>query len=183
MTQEIVERVTPDRLDLPTPCSEWTLRQLLEHMIGHNHGFAAAAEGERTDEAAWADRPFGDDPAGAFAASSARVTAAFAREGVLEEGWWLPLVRGGQVFPARTAMGFHFVDYVVHGWDVAVAIGVRPVFPAEVLAAVEPYVDEVPDGPNRRQAGASFRPGVGTDSADPLDRIVAKLGRSPSWPD
>ena len=123
MTEAVVEQVRKEHLDLPTPCARWTLRQLLAHMIGQNHGFAAAADGELTDRTAWADREFGDEPAAAFAESSAAVSRSFARDGVLDSQMWLPEVRGGQMFPAATAIGFHFVDYVVHGWDVARAIG------------------------------------------------------------
>ncbi|MFD9686203.1 TIGR03086 family metal-binding protein [Kitasatospora sp. NPDC001309] len=182
ITEEIVDRVEATDLDRPTPCSEWTLHKLLAHMIGQNHGFAAAAEGVRTERADWADREFGDDWAGAFRDSSARVARAFAREGVLDTEFWLPEVRGGQMFPARTAIGFHFVDYVVHGWDVAAAIGVPAAYEAELLDAVLPYVEEVPDGSNRLQPGSSFRPGLATGSTDRLDRILAMLGRSPRWP-
>ncbi|MFF2073807.1 TIGR03086 family metal-binding protein [Kitasatospora sp. NPDC058162] len=182
VTEEIIDRVTVEDLGRPTPCSEWTLHKLLAHMIGQNHGFAAAAEGVRTERADWADREFGDDWAGAFRASSARVSEAFAGDGVLAGEFWLPEVRGGQMFPARTAIGFHFVDYVVHGWDVAAAIGVPAEFEAELLDAVLPFVEEVPDGSNRRRPDASFRPGLSTGSADRLDRILAMLGRPPRWP-
>jgi hypothetical protein len=40
-TIEIVDAVRADQLDLPTPCAEWTLWQLLGHMIGQHYGFAA----------------------------------------------------------------------------------------------------------------------------------------------
>ncbi|WP_377270132.1 TIGR03086 family metal-binding protein [Peterkaempfera sp. SMS 1(5)a] len=182
ITETLVDQVDPGRLDVPSPCTGWTLRRLLAHMIGQNHGFAAAADGELTDRAAWADRDFGDDPSAAFRASSARVVAAFAREGVLDGRFWLPEVRGGQMFPARTAIGFHFVDYVVHGWDVAASIGVPAPFDDDLLAAVLPYAEEVPDGDNRRRPGASFQPALAIADGRPLDRILAMLGRSPAWP-
>ena len=86
-------------------------------------------------------------------------------------------------FPARTAIGFHFVDYVVHGWDVAAAIGVPARFAPELLHSVLPYAREVPDGGSRRTPGAAFRPGLAPTSTDPLAQILALLGRSPSWPD
>ena len=56
-TIEIVDAVRADQLDLPTPCAEWTLRQLLGHMIGQHYGFAAAARGKTSDLSVWADRP------------------------------------------------------------------------------------------------------------------------------
>ena len=182
VTATIVDQVRPDQLDLPTPCGAWRLRQLLAHMIGQNHGFADAGEGKRTDRSDWADRPFGDDPAGPFRASAARVTEAFAQHGLLEREFWLPEVRGGMSFPARTAIGFHFVDYVVHGWDVAAAIGVPARFAPELLHGVLPYAREVPDGAGRRAPGAAFRPGLAPTGTDPLAQILALLGRSPSWP-
>jgi len=182
VTEEIVDRIRPDQLDLPTPCGEWRLRQLLGHLIGQNHGFADAADGKHTDLTDWADRDFGDDPAGVFRASAARVAESFAQEGVLDREFWLPEVRGGMSFAAPTAIGFHFVDYVVHGWDVAVSIGVPAPFAPELLLAALPYARQVPEGASRRVAGAPFGPGLPTDSADPLDQLLATLGRSPSWP-
>nr|BFD88185.1 TIGR03086 family metal-binding protein [Streptomyces sp. Xyl84] len=183
VTEAIVDQVKPDQLGLPTPCAQWSLRQLLAHMAGQNHGFAAAADGEVSDDSVWADRPVDDDPAGVFRASSRRVTAAFAREGVLDGEFWLPQVRGGQMFPARTAIGFHFVDYVVHGWDVAATLSIPAPFDEETLTAVLPYAEEVPDGPNRRAPDASFRPALPVRDGGPLlDRVLALLGRSPKWP-
>lgn len=183
VTEAVVALVGPDDLDRPTPCSAWNLRTLLAHMTGQNHGFAAAAEGVHTDRADWADRDLGDDPAATFAASAARVAEAFARPGVLDGEFWLPEVRGGQHFPARTAIGFHFVDYVVHGWDVAASIGVPIVFDPQLLAAVLPFAEAVPDGDYRTRPGASFAPGLPAADRDPLGRVLAVLGRDPRWPD
>lgn len=183
VTQEIVDQVRPHHLDLPTPCGDWALRQLLAHMIGQNHGFADAADGKHTDRTDWVDRDFGDDPAGVFRVSATRVTDAFAQEGAMEREFWLPEVRGGMFFPAATAIGFHFVDYVVHGWDVAASLGVPARFDQDLLRAVLPIAKAVPDGPNRQTPDASFRPGLPTPGEDPLDQILATLGRSSAWPE
>ncbi len=70
----------------------------------------------------------------------------------------------------------------MHGWDVVASLGVPAPFDDETLAAVLPYAEEVPDGQNRREPGASFRPGLPAPDAGPLlDRILATLGRSPKW--
>ena len=97
-------------------------------MTGQNYGFAAAAEGETSDRACWDDRPVDEDPHGVFAQSAARVSGAFDADGVLDRRFWLPEVRDGMTFPAPQAIGFHFVDYVAHGWDVARSIGVSAEF-------------------------------------------------------
>ncbi|MEV7214459.1 TIGR03086 family metal-binding protein [Kitasatospora cineracea] len=182
-TRSLVDRVDAGMLHLPTPCGAWTLGQLLAHMTGQNHGFAAAARGGGRDLADWADRPVGDDPGGAFAASAEEVTAAFAEPGVLERDFWLPEVRDGGPFPARQAMGFHFLDYVVHGWDVAAALGIRPDFDPDLAAAVLPIAVHVPTGPARERPGAAFAPAlpVPDPAADPLDQALRLLGRDPDW--
>ncbi|MFB7947518.1 TIGR03086 family metal-binding protein [Kitasatospora phosalacinea] len=185
--QSYVDRVDTAALDRPTPCGPWTLGQLLAHMTGQNHGFAAAARGEGRTPAEWADRPVGTDPAGAFAASAAEVCAAFAEPGVPERAFWLPEVRDGGPFPARQAIAFHFLDYLVHGWDVAVSIGLRPAFDADLVAAVLPIAALVPTGPARDLPGAAFGPALETATGaagatdDPFDQVLRLLGRDPDW--
>lgn len=182
ITESVVHQVGAGMLDRPTPCEQWTLRQLLAHMTGQNYGFAAAARGETRDRGVWADRPVGDDPAGVFAASAAEVAAAFAEEDVPTRSFWLPEIRGGQMFPAPQAIGFHFLDYVVHGWDVAASLGIRADFDADLLTAVLPIAEQVPAGAAREREDAAFRPALDTTAAAaPLDRILLLLGRSPSW--
>jgi uncharacterized protein (TIGR03086 family) len=179
----IVAQVSLDQLRLRTPCSEWDLGQLLGHMIGQNHGFAAAADGEASDVSVWADRPVEADVAKEYAASAERVLSAFAAGDLDERNFWLPEVRGGVTLPAATSVGFHFVDYVVHSWDVARAIDVPVVFDDEVLAAVLPIAAAVPDGANRTAPNASFQPGLPAAGTATFDKILTLLGRSPSWPD
>lgn len=183
IAEEVVGQVTVDRLAAPTPCAGWDLARLLAHMTGQNHGFAAAARGGRT-EAAWADRSVGAEPGKVFAASVAEVAAAFAEDGAVEREWWLPEVRDGRSFPGRVAMGFHFVDYVVHAWDVAVSIGVTVEFDADLLAAVLPIAEAVPGGAARTRPGAAFRPAIEDPDAPRvgLDRVLRLLGRSPDRP-
>jgi uncharacterized protein (TIGR03086 family) len=184
VTVGLVGQVRADQLDLPTPCAAWTLRQLLEHMIGQHHGFAAAADGETVDRSVFDPQPLGPDWSDQYAAAAARVTAAFAADGVLDRRLWLPEIRDGTTFPAPLAIGFHFLDYVVHGWDVARSIG-TPFDPDPDL--IEETLDrstQVPDGAPRLQPDAAFGPKLATpDTAATLDRLLATLGRSPAWPD
>jgi uncharacterized protein (TIGR03086 family) len=179
---DAVNRVRPDQLGLATPCAQWDLGRLLAHMTGQNHGFAAAARGETSDLSVWQDRPVGDDPGGVHAASAADLVAAFAEEGVLERGFWLPEVRDGQILPARMGIGFHLVDSVVHAWDVARSVGDTVSFDDEVLATALAISEQVPDGANREAPGAAFKHGLAVEPGAPaLDRTLALLGRSPDW--
>lgn len=180
----VVTRLRPDDLDRPTPCAEWTLAGLLAHMTVQHHGFAAAAEGRGADPDVWRVRPLGDDPVAAYVAAAEQVTAAFGAAGVLDRPFALPEFGDGAEFPGRQAIGFHLVDIVVHGWDVARSLGARIELDADVLDAASGIAAAVPDGDERLQPGAAFRPGVQVAADAPtLDRMVAGLGRSPSWPD
>ena len=80
------------------------------------------------------------------------------------------------------AIGFHFVDYVVHGWDVARTIDAPFELSTEVIHAVLPLVFAVPDGEFRDTEGAPFARAItATDAASDIDRILLHLGRSPKW--
>lgn len=180
---EIVAAVTADQLGLATPCAGWTLEDLLRHMIAQHHGFAAAAEGSSTELSVWEVHPVGDDPAGAYAAAADRLVTAFGADGVLGRALWLPEVRTGGPFPAPTAIRFHLVDYVVHGWDVAASIGIGADFEPDLVAAALSIAEQVPIGAAREIQGAAFAAALPV-SADqpPMDRMLRLLGRSPSWP-
>lgn len=176
----LVTRATPADLTRPTPCAEWTLADLLAHMTVQHNGFAAAARGE-TDPKVWELRSLGDDPAGAYRDSADRVLEVFAADGVLERMFLIPEF-GDQPLPGRQAISAHLVDYVVHSWDVAKALGVPArLEPAAVDTAYE-IAQVVPTGDARLVSGAPFGPEVPFSGGSRLDQLVAHLGRSPNWP-
>ncbi|MFD5462139.1 TIGR03086 family metal-binding protein [Kitasatospora sp. NPDC127059] len=185
---EVVDTVRPDQLDLPTPCAGWTLRRLLEHCVGQHQGFAAAARGAGPDLALFADAPLSADPAADFRRTGADLTAAFREAAVGERALWLPEIRDGGPFPLAQAVGFHLVDTLVHGWDVAAALGgterlVTAVDGDDALADALLAVSEaVPDTPEARAPGRAFRPGLAPGAgAGRFDRALALLGRDPAW--
>lgn len=183
---DVVSAVTLDDLRRPTPCAGWNLLDLLAHMTVQHHGFAAAARGGGDSPTGWASDRVVDavasDPGGTYAGAAAEVLDAFAADGVLDAPFSLPEFGPGATFPGAMAIGFHFVDYVVHGWDVARSVGARFALPDDVVAAVLPLVFFVPDGEYRATDGAPFGPAVAApDGATDLDRILSHLGRSPDW--
>jgi uncharacterized protein (TIGR03086 family) len=181
---EVVSMATAADLDRATPCAAWTLRDLLAHMTVQHYGFAAAAVGQGADLAMWTIRPLGDTAVSAYIEAVAIVLAAFAADGVLAQPFSLPEITTLRTFPGSQAIGFHLIDYVVHGWDVARSLGVGFALDADVLEAAWQITLAVPDGEQRLAPGAAFRPSIAAPaSAAPLDRIVAALGRSPNWPD
>ncbi|MEV0251237.1 TIGR03086 family metal-binding protein [Nocardia sp. NPDC050712] len=179
---DVVDEVARVDLAKPTPCADWTLHGLLTHMIAQHYGFAAAARGD-ADPRHWKTRPLGPDPAEDYRAAAEHVLAAFAEPGVLDRRFPLPEFSADFRFPGTQAVSFHFIDYVVHAWDVAKTLGFPVHFDGEVLAAALPIAAAVPGGDVRLAPGAAFGPAVPWPDGRTLDAIVAMLGRAPGWPD
>lgn len=185
-TMEIVSGITAADLDRPTPCAGWNLADLLTHMTVQHKGFAAAARGAGADLAVWEPTTVADavraDHAGAYAEAAAEVLDAFAAGGVLDATFALPEFGQDATVPGAMAIGFHFVDYVVHGWDVARSVGVPFTLPAEVIDAVLPMAFAVPDGDFREMDNSPFARAVAQEDGEgDLDRMLRHLGRSPHW--
>ena len=183
-TVRVVSGIRPADLARPTPCAGWSLGDLLAHMTAQHDGFAAAAAGHGADLARWLPRQAGADPAGEYAAAARRALAAFGADGVLDREFVLPEISPLLRFSGAEAIGFHFVDYVVHGWDVARSLGQDFELAPDLLAAALPVARAVPDGEPRRRGLVPFAPGIPvTGDAGVLDQIVALLGRRPEWPE
>lgn len=180
VTSRFVDQVRDEHLDRRTPCAGWTLRDLLRHMVGGNNGFADAAQGRPADAAVWDGEGIGDDPRAEYAASATRVVTAFRSVEPLDGTFE---VHGYGAVPAPTAVGMHLIDYLAHGWDVAVSIGAEPVLDEESCVAVLRIAEGWPrDSARIWGPGAPFAHRVEVPAdASPQDRMLGLLGRSPSW--
>ena len=190
-SMDVVSKVRVADLGRPTPCAGWTLADLLGHMTVQHHGFAAAARGDGADLRHWEFAPAGEDAVERYLEASKLVLTAFAEvDDELETSFDLPEFKVDPPrFPARLAIGFHFIDYVVHAWDVAVTIGapyeLRPELEQEALRVAL----AVPNADNRLAPGAAFVPALaepesqngGAETAPTLDRVLRYLGRDPQW--
>ena len=178
----VVSAVGPDDLVRPTPCEGWILIDLLRHMIVQHKGFAEAASGRTTAIHEWAPSLSDRDLVLEYIESSVQVIRAFADETLVGRRMLLPEISRTDTISAQRAMGFHLVDYVVHGWDVAKTIGIAYQPGDSVAAAALNVAQQVPNGPQRSKPGSAFAPSVLQPSdASPIDQIVALLGRSPQW--
>lgn len=182
---DVVTGVRTADLGRATPCAGWTLADLLAHMTAQHRGFAAAARGHGADPDVWRTAPLAAaiaaDPVGTYTAAAHDVLAAFAAPGVDHALFALPDFGPDVTVAGETAMGFHFVDYVAHGWDVAATLGTPFALPADVLAAVTPLVMAVPDGDFRDADTSPFARALPATDDEPLARLLRHLGRTPDW--
>lgn len=177
---DVVNTVTVDDLDRETPCAGWNLGDLLDHMTVQHQGFAAAARGTGDDLSVWDVKTVHDrvrrDPAGTYAEYAADVLTAFADA---TGDFTIPQL--GANFPAIAAVGFHFLDYVVHGWDVAASLGRPYSLPDEVIGTALPVAEMVPGGETRTIPNAPFAPIQNGSAANDFERLLLHLGRIPAW--
>jgi uncharacterized protein (TIGR03086 family) len=154
---------------------------MLRHMVGNNNGFADAAHGQPADAAVREGRELAGDPSRAFAESARRVTEAFAAPDLFDRK--IEVLGYGQV-PGATAVGMHFIDYLVHGWDVARTIGIECRLDEQLCLTVLAMGERWPKGsPTIWGSGAPFaHPVPVPDDAPAGHRMLAFLGRSPHWP-
>jgi uncharacterized protein (TIGR03086 family) len=176
-TKSVVDGIGDGQWDLPTPCTEWTVRDLVNHLTGGATMFATAVEeGSVSDELVgelMGSDILGDDPKGAFRAAADRADAAFREADNLDMIVKLPF---GEM-PASVALNIAIFDVAVHAVDVAKATGQPDVVDTDVLAsALE--VGKLMIGPEMRVPGV-FGPEVAVDDrASMEDRLAAFAGRA-----
>ncbi|PXX68713.1 uncharacterized protein (TIGR03086 family) [Nocardia tenerifensis] len=116
-TSVIVAALDEGSMAAPTPCREWDVRTVLNHMVGGMHIYAAALSG--TDSGADHESDWlGGDPQGAYAAAAEVDRAAWHRPDALDYTIHISL----GALPAAAAALVHLTELVVHGVDLAVAI-------------------------------------------------------------
>ncbi|BCO36524.1 TIGR03086 family protein [Mycobacterium heckeshornense] len=164
----VLARVRPDQLGAATPCSEWTVRDLIDHVVSGNERVGQWAGSYEQPPA----RPV--DVTEAHRASAAAAQEAFAKPGALDATYRLPF---GEV-AGRVLIGMRTTDVLVHAWDLAAATDqstdLDPELALEQLAVARASVRPEFRGPGR-PFGAE-RP----CSADrpPADQLAAFLGRA-----
>ncbi|HST63949.1 MAG TPA: TIGR03086 family metal-binding protein [Mycobacteriales bacterium] len=169
-----VAGIEDDALVRPTPCAGWDLRDLLAHMIGQHHGFAAAVTDGDAPESAYAPR---DVLPGAWQESVDVLLAAFAAAD-LSRTVRLVEISTDRLLPAGVAISFQLLDTVIHTWDVATALGRSFVPDAETAGTTLALAKLVPQGDNRLKPGAAFAPALRPDTPDDWTQALALTGRS-----
>jgi len=171
--------VTDAQRDAPTPCTEWTVAQVLQHAAGDQLAWAAALGTGAGPQ----HNPF--DPSGdlhgsvaeLLAPAVAAATTAWTAVAPDIDSVPTPLPQGA--LPAATAAAACALDAAVHAWDVTAALGhpstLTPRLAADLLPAARAIVEPL------RQFGVYAPALVPQAGDDTLAELLRYLGRDPNW--
>ncbi|GAA1566531.1 TIGR03086 family metal-binding protein [Actinomadura kijaniata] len=178
---DLVSGVADERLADPTPCPEYTVGDLIDHVNGLSLAFTWAAE-----------KSFADSPGGGPSGDASRLEPGWRslipeRLAALAEAWrdpsaWQGMTQAGGVdLPGEIAGFVALNELVIHGWDLARGTG-RPyeATPEEIEVCLR--VSTPQPGEERTPDNGLFGPPVPVaGDAPPLDRLIGFTGRDPGW--
>ncbi|MEM7096072.1 MAG: TIGR03086 family metal-binding protein [Actinomycetota bacterium] len=169
---ELIANVDADQFALITPCPEFTVADVLAHIVGNQRSLAALGRGEGWQDAV--GEPVTDGFAEQFAAASHEVMEAWTDPAKLGEMYEVPW----GVMPGAALVGSYVGEQAVHGWDIAQATGQTIEIDDAVL---QPALDGLRFGLPAEGRGAEipFGPVVVPESPDAstLDHLAGWSGR------
>jgi uncharacterized protein (TIGR03086 family) len=167
-------REVGDKWNAPTPCTEWDVRTLVNHIVAENLWTPPIMAGKTVEDIGdqFDGDVLGDNPVSAFDLASAEAVAAIQREGAMDGIVHLSF---GD-FPGQEYALQLFADHLIHGWDLARAIGADERLDPELVDACTQWFAEREDA--YRSGGAiAERPPMEPEITDPQARLLAMFGR------
>ncbi|WP_199516547.1 TIGR03086 family metal-binding protein [Nucisporomicrobium flavum] len=172
--------ITDDHLTAPTPCPDWTVGDLLDHIMSLAWAFTQAAQ-KRTDAPGTDTAP--PQPSAANLSRHWRSRLPVVLE-ELSTAWkdptaWEGTARAGGVTMPAAAMGTVAINEVtMHGWDLARATGQEYAADPRILETIIEFLSQGPAEGTPGFLGPVFPT---DDEATLLDQAVALAGRNPHW--
>jgi uncharacterized protein (TIGR03086 family) len=170
---EVIGNVQPADLSKPTPCREWDVRMLLNHIIGSTYLFAGVINERPIDTRGPVPDLVGDNPVASYAAGAKAMMAAWRTPGTLERRLKLPFAE----LPGAVAIQIITSDQIVHTWDLLQALGRGRSLDSELAGAALQIAERMYPVEGRR-------PGLPIEAAIPVvgdapiqDRLAAHMGR------
>ncbi|MFJ9581742.1 TIGR03086 family metal-binding protein [Streptomyces sp. NPDC101191] len=170
----LVRDTADDDLGAPTPCADYDVRGLLNHLTHVIVNFQLLAAKQPSDFSGRPDYLADPDWRARFEKETAQLVAAWAEPGA-DEG-----TTGAMDMPARTVASMVLLDLTVHAWDLARATGRTfapdPVVVTELAGEVERMA------PMARTMGVFGEPVELPADAPAFERLLAVTGRDPrAW--
>lgn len=178
ISDRIMRGVMPEQLADPTPCADWTVEELMQHMVASTDFFADAAEfGSVPDDREWPDYA-SQELVTAHRRHLERLMAAYRNPGVMTRPMTILAGPSTAEFCLQIAISERFV----HAWDLAAAtnqpFGTDGNEIARALLASSEYL--AVNAEVRESATPPFGPELSVESGGPVEKLVAYLGRDPS---
>jgi uncharacterized protein (TIGR03086 family) len=173
-TARLVGAVGDDQWGDPTPCADWDVRALVNHLVYENLWVPPLLAGKSIEDVgdAYAGDVLGDDPAGAFERSAKDAAAAAKEPGAMDR----PVGVSYGPVPGSTYVGHHFLDALVHGWDLAQGTGQATTLDPELVRMCWDIASGEAEA--LRSSGLFGSSAVQVpDDADLQTRLLALLGR------
>ena len=175
----VVGALTDDHLSRPTPCTQWSVAQVLRHAAGDQLGYAALLDGGPGPD----ENPFEpsatppQDPKALMEQALERSAAAWATVGPDAEQVAVPVPPNK--LSAKAGAGACALDAAVHAWDIAMAAGqpspLTPELSAELLVVARQIVEPL------RQYGVYAAELAAQEGDDAEAELLRYLGRDPRW--
>jgi len=174
-TGSVVDGIREDQLGNATGCTEWSVRDIVNHITAGATMFSECVEkgsipDERLGQLMGGDN-LGDDYKGSFHAAADKAVSTFDQPGTLEKMVKLPF---GEM-PANIALNIAVFDLTTHAVDLAKATG-QTVEDTDLLETAL-AVGEQMIGPDMRQPGVFGPHNTAPDGASAADRLLAFAGR------
>jgi uncharacterized protein (TIGR03086 family) len=179
LLHRVTASVPADRLDAPTPCSQWTVAQVLVHAAGDQHAWASivgSGSPPGYDPFAPPRQPDGDITQLITEAIDA-ATAAWSGVDPAARTVPTPLPPIPAMAPELAAAACA-LDAAIHAWDVAVATGQPSPLTRDLASHLDPAARATAE-PLRGFAYAAALPAQSGD--DPAAALLRYLGRDPHW--
>ncbi|MDI1461571.1 TIGR03086 family metal-binding protein [Catellatospora sp. KI3] len=172
VTGVLTESALSGLREAPTPCADYDVHGLCQHMLGSiYHSRAAALRQPGPEQQPVMDAP----PWVKFPPELVSLSEAWSSPGALDGE--LEIV--GRRLPAEFGAGITLMELVLHGWDLARASGQEIRFDDDVVARALAQVERMAVG---MRANGGFGPEVPVPGdAAPMDRLLGVSGRDPHW--
>jgi uncharacterized protein (TIGR03086 family) len=171
---ERVAAVTDDQWHLPTPCAEWDVRSLVNHLVYENRWAVPLVEGQTVEDVGdqFDGDLLGDQPLASWQEAVGASVRTISAPGVAER---TVHVSFGDI-PGDDYVAQLVIDHTIHGWDLARAIGADDrLDPDLVEFAIERLTPQVEEW---RAAGAFGAKVEAPPSADRQTQLLALTGRA-----
>ncbi|MEV4532482.1 TIGR03086 family metal-binding protein [Asanoa sp. NPDC049518] len=172
-----VARIRPDQWSAPTPCTDWTVRELVNHLVYEDRWSVPLINGASLGSVGtqFEGDLLGADPVRAAQDASAESVAAVHAPGAMSRTVELSF----GVTPAEEYVRQLLADHVVHGWDLAAATGQDRDLDDELVREVAAWF---PANEDAYRAGGAIAERVEVAGDAPAqDKLIAAFGRDPRW--